>query len=83
MIQKIVFTGLIISFLGLTSCFSPDTIKLDENQKSAHVDSLVQLEYMKLQPAMNESCEKNHDKLVNRAVDSLINVYLDSTKYKY
>ncbi|MFK7950295.1 MAG: hypothetical protein AB8G11_22085 [Saprospiraceae bacterium] len=85
MTQKIFIIGLIISFLGLSvsGCFTPDDIKLTEAQKKQYIDSVYQLEYKRLQPIMDENCEDNFDKLVNRAVDSLINVYLDSTKYDY
>lgn len=76
---------LILAFLVLliAGCFSPDDIKLTEPQKRAHVDSIYQLEYKRLQPVLDNNCEDNFDKLVNRTVDSLVNVYLDSTKYEY
>lgn len=69
--------------LMASGCFSPEDIKLTEPQKRAHVDSVYQLEYERLQPILDKSCADNFEKLTNRAVDSLVNVYLDSTKYDY
>lgn len=85
MTRKIFIICLLTSFSSLmfSGCFTPDDIKLTEAQKKQHIDSIYQLEYKRLQPIMDENCEKNFDKLVNRAVDSLVNVYLDSTKYDY
>lgn len=85
MIKKSVFTGLIISFLSisLSSCLTPDNINLTEIEKKAHIDSVFQMEFKKIQPTIDNGCGENYEKLVNRAVDSLVNVYLDSTQYEY
>lgn len=81
MTRKLFFIFLSISFLG--SCLTPDTIQLDEAEKNAQIKALATEEMEKLKPLLEAGCEANFDKLVNRTVDSLVNAYLDSTKYVY
>lgn len=85
MIQKIITTCLILSFVSFlfSGCFTPDDIRLTEAQKEQYIDSVYQEKYKTLQPNIDKGCEENFDKLMSRAVDSLVNVYLDSTKYDY
>lgn len=85
MTQRITTICLIVSLLStlFSSCFTPDDIRLTEQEKVQYIDSIYQEEYKRLQPKMDKGCEDNFEKLMNRAVDSLVNVYLDSTKYDY
>ncbi len=81
MIKKGLFIGLMMVFWS--SCFTPDDIRLDEAAKNKEVQKVFEAEVKKLQPLMNKGCEENFDYLVDKAVDSLVNVYLDANKYDY
>jgi hypothetical protein len=81
MTRKLFFIFLSIFIWG--SCLTPDDIQLDEAEKNAQIKELTTEKMQKLKPSLEVGCEANFDKLVNRAVDSLVNVYLDSTKYVY
>jgi len=81
MTRKLFFIFLSIFIFG--SCLTPDDIQLDEAEKNAKIKELATAEMEKMKPSLDASCDANFDKLVNRAVDSLVNVYLDSTKYVY
>lgn len=85
MTQKIITICLIMSFTSflISGCFTPDDVRLTDKQKLEYIDSIYQDEYKRLQSTIDVSCEQNFEKSVNRAVDSLVNVYLDSTKYDY
>lgn len=81
MTQKIIIICLCSSFFS--GCFTPDDIKLTDAQKTEQIEAMYKVEYENLQLILDKSCNDNFDKYVNRAVDSLVNVYLDSTKYDY
>jgi hypothetical protein len=81
MTRKLFFIFLPIFIFG--SCLTPDDIQLDETEKNAQIKALATTEMQKLKPILEVGCNNNFDRLVNRAVDSLVNVYLDSTKYDY
>ena len=81
MTRKLFSIFSLIFLLG--SCLTPDTIQLDEAEKNAQIKALATEEMQKLKPILEANCEANFDKLVSRTVDSLVNAYLDSTKYAY
>jgi hypothetical protein len=81
MTRKLFF--IFLSFFIFGSCLTPDDIQLDEPEKNTRIKELATEEMQKLKPSLETSCDANFDRLVNRAVDSLVNVYLDSTKYIY
>lgn len=81
MTRKLFFIFLSIFIFG--SCLTPDDIQLDEAEKNAKIKALATAEMERIKPSLDAGCDKNFDKLVTRAVDSLVNVYLDSTKYVY
>ncbi|MFT5834957.1 MAG: hypothetical protein ACI97N_002601 [Cognaticolwellia sp.] len=81
MTKKLFFICLSIFTFG--SCLTPDNVKLDDVEKNARIRTLAATEIKKLEPLFEISCDANFDKLVDRAVDSLVNVYLDSTRYDY
>lgn len=81
MTRKLFFICLSIFIWG--SCLTPDDIQLDEKEKNAKIKELATAEMEKIKPSLEAGCDANFDKLVNRAVDSLVNIYLDSTKYEY
>jgi|AntRauTorckE5430_2_1112549.scaffolds.fasta_scaffold03388_1 hypothetical protein len=80
MTRKLFF---IFSIFILGACLTPDNIQLDEAEKNAQIQELATVEMKKMKPLLEIGCDENFDKLVDRAVDSLVNVYLDSTKYEY
>lgn len=73
----------IVLTLFISGCLTPDDIYLEDAEKNARIQKIATDEMKKLQPILDEGCDADFDKLVHRAVDSLVNVYLDSTKYEY
>lgn len=73
---------LIIVMFLIPSCFSPDTITLSQVERDAKIDSLTQQRITAITPIMEQKCTQNFERYVAKAVDSLVNVHLDSTEYK-
>jgi len=74
--------GLISITFWLSACFAPDTITLSNEQRALLIDSLAKQEIEKMIPIVEENCSDNFERYVAKAVDSLVTVHLDSTKYK-
>lgn len=71
---------LIIFLFFSSACFTPDEIVLTDEEKHKQIETLAKerMEQAKLQ--IETYCDENFERLVARAVDSLVAVYLDSTE---
>ncbi len=69
---------LLLVFGLLNACLSPDDIKLDDREKNKMIQQLFTEKATEIQPKIDKSCSHNYNRMVSKATDSLVNVYLDS-----
>lgn len=69
---------IILTFGFFTACLAPDNIRLDEKEKKAMVQKKFTEKATTLKPQLDQGCEQNYYRMVSKATDSLVNVYLDS-----
>jgi hypothetical protein len=69
---------IILTFAFFTACLAPDTIRLDEKEKRAMVQKIFTEKATTLESKLDQGCEQNYYRMISKATDSLVNVYLDS-----
>lgn len=69
----------ILSFFN--ACLAPEDIRLEAPEKTELVQQLYTQRAAELQPFIDKSCEQNYNRMVSKATDSLVNVYLDSLNH--
>lgn len=72
---------ILMSLILLNACLTPDDIRLEEKEKNELIQQLFEGKATELQPRIDRSCEQNYYRMVSKATDSLVNVYLDSLNH--
>ena len=74
MLKKIAF---ILILFGVSGCFSPDEIRLNDAQKNKIAAERAAAEMKTLLPKLQQNCEATQQQWVKRITDSLINIHLE------